>query len=173
MIIVSDNLRELIRQHNIVNENCFDETSISLSLDNNVIFLKFPNNYEFIYGNPIPLEFIQEIFIEDGEYLELKPKSTVLACSNEVINIPLGYFGLLQTKGSLARLFVSIHCSDGQIEPGFSGKITFEIINFSDFCIKIRPKQIIGDLFLLKTSTKQVKPYSGKYNKSDKPTFQK
>jgi len=173
MVIVGDNLKELIKQHEIVSEICFDETSISLSLDNNVTFLQFPSNFEFIYGNRIPDEFIKEIFLENDDYLELKPKSTVLACSNEIVRIPLGYFGLLQTKGSLARLFVTIQCCDGQIEPGFSGKITFEIINFSDFSIKIKPKQIIGDLFLLKTSTKQVTPYTGKYNNSNKPTFQK
>lgn len=175
MIIVGDNLRALIRQHNIVEDDAFgfDETSICLRLDNNIIEIKPPDNSVFSFGNEIPNEWVQEKFIQNDEFLILPPQSTVLACSYETVNIPIGYFGFLQTKGSLARLFVTIHCCDSQIEPGFNGKITFEIVNFSKLTIKIKPKQKIGDLFIFKASTKQVKGYNGRYNKSTKPTIQK
>ena len=176
MVIVGDNLRALIRQHKIVADdiNCFDETSICLRLDNTVIEIQ-PNDEQavFTFGDTLPIEWIKEKLISDGDYLVLPPKATVLACSYEVITIPLGYLGFLQTKGSLARIFVSIHCCDAQIEPGYSGKITFEIVNLSKLTIRIKPKQKIGDLFIFKSSTKQVKPYNGRYNKANKPTYQK
>lgn len=87
--------------------------------------------------------------------------------------MPAGYFGLLQTKGSLARLFVSLTCTDGQVEPGYKGKITFEVCNHSLFNINIKPKQKVGQLFIFKTSTKDVKLYNGKYQDAQGPTFQK
>lgn len=175
MIIVGDNLKGLINQHNIVEDinSCFDNTSISLRLDNNVIRINPPAESVFTYEDEIPNEWVEEEYIQNNEYLVLSPQSSVLACSFETVNIPIGYFGFLQTKGSLARLFVSIHCCDPQIEPGFNGKITFEIINNSNLKIKIKPRQNIGDLFIFKTSTKQVKGYDGRYNNSDKPTIQK
>ena len=76
---------------------------------------------------------------------------------------------LLQTKGSLARLFVSINSADGQIDPGYEGKITFEIYNASDFKINIKPGQAVGNLYLFKTST-AVPPYEGRYANAKIPT---
>ena len=174
MVIVGDNLKELIKQHNIVDDVAlgFDQTSISLRLDNTIIEIDPPKDSVFTFGNIIPKGWIKERLMENEDFLVLKPQDSVLACSFEKVNIPIGYFGFLQTKGSLARVFVSIHCCDSQIEPGFNGKITFEIINHSKFTIQIKPKQIIGDLFIFKTSTKQVKPYDGRYNESTKPTIQ-
>ncbi|MFB2119454.1 hypothetical protein [Parapedobacter sp. 2B3] len=175
MIVVGENLSSLISQHKIVENvnECYDETSIALSLDNNITDIIPTGDMTFVYGNELPLEWIKERCLNNDEFLTLGPGESALGCSHERVNIPVGYFGILQTKGSLARLFVTIHCCDAQIEPGFSGKITFEIVNFSKMTIKIRPKEKIGALFLFKTSTNIVKPYNGRYNNSDKPTIQK
>ncbi|XBA03218.1 hypothetical protein A6C57_25980 [Fibrella sp. ES10-3-2-2] len=175
MIIVGDNLRDLISQHNIIDNPStgFDDTSISLTLDSCIIRVVPDNENDIItYGSNIPRKWIQEETIDLNEGVILDPKHSVLACSSEIVRIPMGYFGLLQTKGSLARLFVSLHCSDSQIEPGYSGKITFEICNFSNIKVRILPRQKVGDLFLLKASTKHVMPYNGKYQNADKPTIQ-
>lgn len=174
MIIVGDNLKDLISQHKIIDNpaSSFDDTSICLTLDNSIIRIIPDEDTILTYGSVIPESWIKEDTININEGIVLDPKQTVLACSQEIVRIPLGYFGLLQTKGSLARLFVSLHCSDSQIEPGFCGKITFEICNFSNMKIRLLPKQKVGDLFLLKASTKHVNPYNGKYQNADKPTIQ-
>ncbi|QKZ15095.1 dCTP deaminase domain-containing protein [Spirosoma sp. KUDC1026] len=174
MIIVGENLEALIRQHNIVigSENSFDQTSICLTLDCNIIRIIPTDNSIVTYGNPIPKSWIQEEIIDTQSGVILEPHQSILACSYETINIPIGYFGMLQTKGSLARLFVSLHCSDSQIDPGFSGKITFEICNLSDMRIRILARQKVGSLFLLKSSTKHVNAYNGKYQNANKPTIQ-
>ena len=175
MVIVGDNLKDLISQHNIIDKPAsgFDDTSISLTLSDTIIKI-VPDNDECVitYGTSIPDKWIHEEIINLNEGLILEPKQTVLACSSEIVRIPMGYFGLLQTKGSLARLFVSLHCCDSQIEPGFSGKITFEICNFSNMRVRLLPRQKVGDLFLLKASTKHVTPYNGKYQNAVKPTIQ-
>ncbi|WP_428981187.1 dCTP deaminase domain-containing protein [Marinomonas rhodophyticola] len=40
--------------------------------------------------------------------------------------MPNNKFGLVQTKGSIARGFISVHMSDGQVDPGYKGKVTLE-----------------------------------------------
>jgi dCTP deaminase len=173
MLIVGDNLKYLIRQYNIVDyEDSFDNTSISLRMGRTIIKMEPDVDSEdnvIYYGEEIPDKYFKEEEIANGGIV-IPPKSCILASSYEKVLIPNGYFGLLQTKGSLARLFVSLTCNDGQIEPGFSGKITFEICNLSNFHIKIKPKQFVGQLFIFKTSTKQVELYNGRYQNASGPT---
>jgi len=173
MIIVGDNLRALVKQYNIVDDNrAFDETSLTLRLGRTVLRIEPDSDSPLSYGSEVPESWIKKERVLDTGYV-LPPKSCVLASSCETVNMPLGYMGLIQTKGSLARLFVLVHCCDGQVDPGFTGKITFEICNLADFSIRLFARQKIAQLFLLKTSIRQVKPYQGRYQGADGPTVQK
>lgn len=173
MIVVGKNLSTLMTQHKMVDhEGCFDNTCIKLSLGNTYIQLVPSNDTkQLVYGEAIPDQCIKKLPTpHDG--LLLPSKSSILACSAEQIYMPVGYMGLLQTKGSLARLFVSLHFSDGQIDSGFKGHITFELFNGSDFDILIPKKAPVGNLYVFKTSTKVLEPYSGHYAGKDIPTIQ-
>ncbi len=171
MLIVGENLKALIEQHNILSDKkSFDETSLSLSLDREVIFYEPGEANEITYGHAIPDEWVKRIRIPDEGYV-LRPHSCILGCSREKITMPMGYFGLLQTKGTLARLFVSVTSCDGQVEAGFSGRITFEIANMSNLNIRFLPNQKIGQLFIFKTSTRAVRPYNGRYQGAQGPTI--
>lgn len=173
MVIVGENLIQLMDQYKMVDrQNCFDETCIQLSLGNSYISLCPSSGNDILtYGESIPEQYIIQNDIND-DGIVLNPKTAVLAASAESIFMPQGYIGLLQTKGSLARLLVSLHFSDGQIDPGFKGKVTFEIFNASDFKIRLRKLQPVGNLYVLKTSTKKHKLYCGKYAKAKGPTIQ-
>jgi dCTP deaminase len=173
MLIVGDNLKSLVEQYHIVNNpRRYDTNSLTLTLDRGLIFLE-PDTpqAEVIYGHSIPQEWIKEVDIQD-DGIVLQPKSSVLGCSSEIINMPRGYFGFLQTKGSLARLFVLINYCDGQVEAGYSGKITFEICNMANFAVRLYRNQEVGQLFIFKTSTTYVEPYHGRYQNAQKPTIQ-
>lgn len=173
MVVIGENLAQLMRQYEMVDRpNCYDETCIRLSLGNTYIQM-CPNgsNEILTYGEQVPERFIYQYDLDD-DGLIIEPKAAVLASSAEEIYMPQGYMGLLQTKGSLARLCVSLHFSDGQIDPGFRGKVTFEIFNASDFRIRIRKFQAIGNLYVLKTTTKKHKLYAGKYAGANGPTIQ-
>jgi deoxycytidine triphosphate deaminase len=171
MIIVGANLQALIEQHGIISEaRSFDDTSLSLSLDREIAYYEPDENAEIVYGNAIPEKWVKRARIPD-EGLLLPPKTCVLGCSRERVTMPIGYFGMLQTKGSLARLFTMIDCSDGQIDPGYSGKITFEIVNLSDFRVRIPPNARVAQLFIYRTSTTAVHPYQGRYQGATKPTI--
>jgi deoxycytidine triphosphate deaminase len=148
----------------------FDETSLSLKLDSVIFRTKKNQNNTIRYGLHSVSEYFIEETLETGELL-LKPGECVLACSNQSISMPLGYMGFVQTKGTLARMFVSAHCTDSQVEPGFSGKITLELMNFSPFEIIIPVGSAVAQLFITRCSTDNCNPYTGKYNQSEKPTI--
>jgi len=173
VIVIGENLAQLMKQYKMVDrQDCYDETCIRLSLGNTYIQMRPDEENELLtYGEAVPESCIHQYEIGD-EGLVIEPKSAVLASSAEEVYMPQGYMGLLQTKGSLARLCVSLHFSDGQIDPGFRGKVTFEIFNASDFKIRIRKFQAIGNLYVLKAATKRHKLYSGKYAGADGPTIQ-
>lgn len=170
MLIVGENLKALMEQHEIASKSNFDNDCISLSLDSIIIKMEPISDKCIIeYGKKVNPKYFKEIVLS-SDYLEINPREVVLACSGEKIRMPNGYFGLIQTKGSLARLFVSVHFSDGQVDPGYQGKLTFEIFNASNFIIRIPVDAIVANLYIFKTSTNQDELYSGKYNNAIKPT---
>lgn len=173
MLIVGDNLRQLMEQTSLVDDvRSFDENSITLSLDRNLVEL-IPTETitELTYGHRIPAECVRQFELSDSGHV-LLPGMGVLACSRETVSIPPGYFGLLQTKGSLARMLVQVNCCDGQVESGFIGKITFEMCNLSAFSIRILPDAKVAQLFIMKTSMRSQHPYSGRYQNAQIPTIQ-
>lgn len=168
MVIVSDDLRELIANSNVVPIGCYDTFSVTLSLGPTLIKY-LTDNVEFIdYKGVIPQEVIDATIVDD--YLTLNPKECVLACSNEYVKMPKGYIGFLQTKGSLARLFVMAHCCDGQVEPGYEGRVTFELTNLGEAPVRIHFGQPIAQMFIHQVSSDK-DAYSGHYSHSDLPTY--
>ena len=168
MVITGVNLRELIEQYDVVALSCFDKFSLTLHLNSDITKYNMPECHVVTYGEEIKNAHITRETIS-SEYI-LNPGQAILACSCERIKMPAGYMGFLQTKGSLARLFVTVHCCDGQIEPGFEGRVTFEICNIGQMRVRLLPESPIAQLFILKTSSDK-DLYDGKYNNSDEPTY--
>lgn len=170
MIVVGENLKALILGNSMCPSDQFDETSITLKLDSTV-FRPIDNQSSVVrYGTHSVESFYKEEVLKDGE-LTLDSGQCVLACSSARIFMPMGYMGLVQTKGTLARLFVMAHCSDSQVEPGFRGKITLELINLSSLKIVIPVGSPVAQLFIARCSTDNCRPYAGKYVDSDLPTL--
>ena len=172
-MIVDSNLKELIQKYKIVDkENCFDTSCISLTLDKTVKKYTVPDGIVISYESDSIEDYVKDVDIRKDTGYILQPHECILACSSENIQMPNFCFGLLQTKGSLARLFVFINCADGQIDPGYHGKITFELYNASNFTIKLKPGQAVGNLYLFQT-TMASKGYNGRYQNATSPTFSK
>ncbi|MBD5118867.1 MAG: hypothetical protein HDT37_07115 [Clostridiales bacterium] len=173
MFIVGENLISLVKKHHIIDDiRDVSETCIELKLNHIIKRMRRTNDCDTLnYGERIPAKYIMEESILD-EGLILKPQKAVLACSSKSVHIPCGYMGMIQTKGSLARLFVFVHCSDSQVDSGFKGCITFELYNASEFNVRIQAGQKVANLYILPVSDKNVKAYEGKYKDADKPTIQ-
>jgi deoxycytidine triphosphate deaminase len=165
MLIIDQNLKSLVKQLKICDDfSLIDHNCLHLKLHFKHYRLIADGSKTIKYGYPI--EKIEEYFKEESTecaFISLKPGEQVLACSFDKYHLPDNVFGLVQTKGSLARLFVQITCNDGQVDPGFKGHITFEIVNLSPMTIEIPVYSKIGQLYLFNTSMKSVNPYNGRY----------
>ena len=159
-----------MEQYQMAPIGSYDTFSITLSLNSYIRKYNYSEGQVITYGGKIEDQMMIDEEISH-EYI-LKPGQAILACSNESVKIPAGYIGFLQTKGSLARLFITVHCCDGQIEPGFEGRVTFELCNIGNLNVKLLPNSPVAQLFIFKTSSDKSK-YNGKYNNSDKPTYSK
>lgn len=110
----------------------------------------------------------KEIKIDENGYV-LKPGDFVLASTLETVEIPLGYYGFIETKGNISRAGLSSHNTDGHIDPGYRGKITLEIKNHANVNVKIYPGIKFVQLFLFRVEG-EMAMYKGKYQDSVGPT---
>lgn len=168
MIVVGENLKGLVKANNICDERFVDEYSITLILDKRIYRLRNDPDVVVRYGMQNVEDLYEYHTVENGEVL-LRRGECVLACSANSIRIPQGYMGLVQTKGTLARLFVAAQCSSAQIDPGFQGKITLELVNHSTFAVSINVGMPVANVYLLRCSTDNPSPYRGGYSDSDRP----
>lgn len=172
MIIVGQQLLALNKQHKIIQRELVlpdEDFSLNLSLDPVVKRYNLLKQ-DVVYGQELPSNFTSEEKVRDA-YLSLGPSCAVLGCSAEVVSMPLGYFGLVQTKGSLARLFVTVTCCDGQIEPGYTGKVTFELVNLGKNTVKIPIGAKIAQSYVVRCSSRLTPGYAGKYQGATGPTY--
>ena len=170
MVVIGSNLLELIESEGICSSSAYDKFSISLTLGKTIFRAKTHQDGVLRYGSQDVSHFYKREEL-DGGALIVDARESVLASSHEKIKMPLGYIGLLQTKGTLARMFMLAHCSDSQIEPGFSGAVTLELCNLSPWPIEIPIGSPVAQMFLLRCSTGVTEGYSGKYADSDIPTI--
>lgn len=166
-MVTGNSLKALLQQYEIAPESAYDQFSLTLTLDGNV--MRFKEDVGTItYGSKLDQNLMEHVSITNG--YELKPGQAVLACSSEVVHMPMGYIGFLQTKGSLARLFITIQCCDAQVESGYHGKVTFEICNMGTATIRLLPGVPVGQLYIFETTCKDI-AYNGKYNHATQPTI--
>jgi len=169
-LVVGQNLKQLSDEFNICPPGSYDNYSLKLTLSP-AIFVPKKNTEKVIdYANSDAADFYDQDTI-GSEGIKISPNECILCCSEEFVKIPLGFFGMVQTKGSLARLFVSMHQTDCQIEPGFCGAITFELKNHSPHTILLRRYDPVAQLFIWTCSTDNTPEYDGRYGSSKIPTL--
>lgn len=170
MILTCNELSKLAEQGVVVNihkRTVVDLISIGLHLDDHFMtYVEYPREP---FTPPVTLKTKTHRVGKSGEYI-LPPMGKVLACSEERVNMPLDVMGFIQTKGSIARGFLTVHVCDGQIDPGYQGNITFEIVNLSDFYYKLVPGMPVAQLFFYKLASPVPKGYNGRYQNAGMPT---
>lgn len=164
MIIIDKNLEQLAEQYSICDKGLIDDFSLRIKIGPKIYRANSTVVQRVIYGGPA--QNTSELFEACetvAQNITLSPGASVLAASQHTYRMPLDYIGLVQTKGTLARLFVQVTCNDGQVEPGFDGYITLEIVNLSPWVIDIPVGSEVAQLYLMKCSSLTNKPYNGRY----------
>ena len=93
----------------------------------------------------------------------LMPGDFLLAETFESIKLPLDLAGRLEGKSSLGRIGTFIHVTAGYIDPGFSGRLTLEIVTAMPYGIILHEGQKISQLSLHQLSSPANVGYHGKY----------
>ncbi len=172
MLVISKNLSGLVSAGNICPEALTEEFSLKIQISGKIRRMRRGSDPRAVitYGSRYDADdfFHPEEIV--GRDIVLEPGDRILACSVDHFRMPANYFGLVQTKGSLARLFVSATCNDGQVEPGFNGKITLEIMNHSACTINLPVGSNIAQLFVFRCTMVAQNPYAGRYQDATGPT---
>jgi len=176
MLIIDYNLKTLAHDEKICSrDSLIEDFCIQIRLSDGIYYRPKKDAPTIRYGSNN--KSIEKFYDEknnaddDNGIITLFPGDQILACSKETYSLPKNIFGLVQTKGTLARMFVQVTCCDGQIEPGFKGKITLEIVNLSPFKIEIPTLSSVAQLYLFNCSMTSTIDYTGKYSGSEKPTL--
>jgi dCTP deaminase len=133
-------------------------SSIDVRLDR---FFRVFENHKYSVIDPATEqnELTREVAVAADDEFILHPGEFVLASTYEVITLPDDIAGRLEGKSSLGRLGLLTHSTAGFIDPGFSGHITLELSNVANLPVKLYPGMKIGQLCLIKLSSKAEHPY--------------
>ncbi|MGN7767638.1 dCTP deaminase [Stenotrophomonas sp. 22692] len=166
MICIEANLKSLVNQKEICRDNLVDKFSIQIELGEKFYRPLGGGPASIVYGShPNSSTLFSELKTAE-QNIDIAPGEQILACSKDIYRIPLNHLGIVQTKGTLARLFVQATCNDGQIEPGFHGHITLEIVNLSPWKISLPVGSQVAQMYLIKCSTPSEHGYKGRYAES-------
>lgn len=83
----------------------------------------------------------------------------VLGTTAEEVHIPDDMVGQIEGKSSLARLGLCVHVTAGFCDPGFKGRVTLELVNFSPSTIVLRPGKKICQIAFARLGSAAEKPY--------------
>ena len=89
----------------------------------------------------------------------IRPGETVLGVTYETITLPSDILAKLEGKSSLARVGLGVHVTAGIVDPGWSGKLTFEFVNLARYPIKLQYKMYCAQLIFDVLVTPAERPY--------------
>jgi deoxycytidine triphosphate deaminase len=94
----------------------------------------------------------------------IRPGDVLICRSTEWIKMPLTFSGQLQSRSTIARVFIEV--LQGYIDPGYEGFIDIKLANIGRNSVRLYAEDRVAQLVLHKL-TEPAQPYSGKYkNKS-------
>ena len=89
----------------------------------------------------------------DGERMLIRPYEFMLGSTIEKITLPDNLVGQISGRSSYARMGLFIHTCAGYVDPGFSGEVTFELFNCSDYPIIIDIGEPIAQITFIECET--------------------
>jgi dCTP deaminase len=148
-------------------EHCpYDTHSVDLTLGFEIT-VPIPGTYTYDLTQTTPLaEFIRRNSrrqtIEEGSYYILERHQFILGQTRESISLPVDHeinlrnksclAARIEGKSSRARIGLLIHFTAPTVHPGFSGKLTLEMINLGPARILLKPGMPIAQLIVEEVS---------------------
>lgn len=104
--------------------------------------------------------------LKDGQPVDLKPQSFLLAETLESFKLPNNIAGRVEGRSTYARLGIAVHQTAPSVKPGWEGQLTLEICNNGPFTYKLYPKMRLCQLILERVGQPVKKPDSSAWAKS-------
>ena len=132
--------------------------SIDITLSDKFLEPKFSGS---IVNLDTPIQY-NEYTVDKKNGFVLRPKSFVLASTEEYMKIPGNVTAWVEGRSSIGRVGLFIQ-NAGWIDPGFEGTITLELFNASNYSIRLLPGTRVGQIIFAELDAPCQKPYNGKY----------
>jgi dCTP deaminase len=97
----------------------------------------------------------------DGRWL-LGQGALYLGVTDETVTVPANMLGLLHGVSSLGRLGLLVHITAGVCDPGYSGRLTLELVSLGG-AMYLEPGQRVAQLTFQYLTTPAQRPYDGRY----------
>lgn len=94
-----------------------------------------------------------------GGVVYLTPGQFALASTAETISLASTLGARIEGKSSVGRRGLAVHITAGFIDPGFSGRITLELYNFTQFWMRLTIGMPICQLAVERIDGRVLKPY--------------
>jgi dCTP deaminase len=89
----------------------------------------------------------------------IHPGDFLLATTFESMRLPADIAARLEGKSSWGRLGLQIHSTAGFIDPGFAGKVTFEISNVGTLPMRLYPGLLVAQVCFFQAKFPSIKAY--------------
>jgi dCTP deaminase len=135
--------------------------SIDLRLGTEFLLLKKTESAGLdVESIPVETMLHDRVSVPWGEGFWLHPSQFVLGSTLEFIRLPSNLAGLLLGRSSWARLGLVVETA-GMVQPGFSGALTYELVNTGDSPIRLYPGLRVAQLTVLRLDAPTSSPYAG------------
>lgn len=133
--------------------------SINLRLGDTIAKPIRPTRGFLMLGDKI--EYHLEKLVPNETFI-ITPGEFLLATTLEKVNMPATMAAFVQGRSSIGRIGLTVQ-NAGFVDPGFTGHITLELVNESEYPIGLPVGYPVAQLVFFDTSFVSV-PYHGKYN---------
>lgn len=107
-------------------------------------------------------KYTHDVKLSIGEPFYIHPGDFALGTSLEYVSLPDDLSATLEGRSSFGRLGITIHSTAGFIDPGFSGRITYEIQNEGTQPVALYPGMRVAQLCFVQLSSPALSPYGSK-----------
>lgn len=106
----------------------------------------------------------EEMEAFEADHLILQPFQFCLGTTMERVRLPADLRGVLYGRSSLARLGLVVHTVAGNLDPGFAGEITLELLNVGSRALKIPAGWRVAHVSFEQLDQAAAQPYGLKKN---------
>lgn len=127
-------------------------------------FIKFrpPSGNELTTSVQIPGQHTlegREIRLHHDDTILIHPGELLLAETEQVIGIDNTLAARVEGKSSLGRLGIMVHVTAGFVDPGWYGRLTFEVVNMSHITWGLTPGMKIAQISFFQLTSPSRRQY--------------